>query len=258
MRTSICYNIRMATRTSIPPVSPVTSATTVTPAGPEATGTLFPPTPDTPYETMLRRRQYSVVAGLDEVGRGCIAGPVVAAAVVLRSLRPRFVTDIDDSKKLSAAERTRLDRLIRRHAVAVGVGVVDNTVVDDINILQASFQAMRLALDALSVQPDYLLIDGHLPLPLTELPQLPLVKGDSRCKSIGAASIVAKVYRDGLMARMATEYPHYGFTTNKGYGTPEHWRALREHGPTPLHRMSFKGVGTADPEAFSHMDLEPA
>ena len=220
--------------------------------------TLFPPDSRTPYETLLRRRQYQVVVGIDEVGRGSIAGPVVAAAVVLRSLRARFVADLDDSKKLPAAERSRLSRLIHRHAVGVGIGVVDNTVIDEINILQASFRAMHLALKALPIQADYLLIDGHLRLPSTELPQLPLVKGDSRCKSIAAASIVAKVHRDQLMTDLAREYPAFGFATNKGYGTPGHWEALRQHGPTRFHRLSFKGVAAGDPVSFSTMELEPA
>ncbi len=221
-------------------------------------GELFTLDENRAVEAQLRRRGLTVIAGVDEVGRGCIAGPVVAAAVVLRNHRAQFVADIDDSKKLAPAERERLDRLIRRHAVAVGVGVVDNRVIDDINILQASFEAMRIALGRLVPQAEFLLVDGKLKLPGVAVPQLALVQGDSRSKSIGAASIVAKVYRDRLMTEWHERFPMYRFASNKGYGTAEHWAALRAHGPCELHRLSFRGVAGGDEAAFEQMELDPS
>jgi ribonuclease HII len=226
-----------------------------------SSGELFD-SPKGPYETHLRRRHYQVIAGVDEVGRGCIAGPVVAAAVILRNLRAGYVDDINDSKKVRVNERERLAKLIRRHAVAVGVGVVDNREVDAINILQASFKAMRMALAELRNEtglllPDFVLVDGHLKIPLIDIPQMPLIQGDGRCKSIGAASIVAKVFRDGLMRQWHEQYPHYHFHRNKGYGTAEHWAALRAHGPCELHRLSFRGVLFGEGEVVSQRDLEP-
>ncbi len=207
---------------------------------------LFPLDGREPLETMLRRRRYRIIAGVDEVGRGSIAGPVVAAVVILRNLTAGFVADIDDSKKLSADERARLARLIHRHAVAVGIGVVEHAEVDRINILQASFAAMRAALARIEPPPDHLLVDGHLRIPDVTVPQLPVVQGDARSKSIGAASIVAKVHRDTLMVEYHDRYPQYQFARNKGYGTEEHWKALREHGPCPIHRLSFQGVANPD------------
>jgi ribonuclease HII len=219
---------------------------------------LFPVDGKRPPEQQLRRLGFTAIAGVDEVGRGCIAGPVVAAAVILKNFDAKFIADIDDSKKVPPAERERLDKLIRRWAVAVAVAEVSNEEVDRINILQASFKAMRIALGRLGVAADYVLVDGHLKIPGLELPQRPIVQGDALCKSIGAASIVAKVHRDRWMVRQHETYPMYGFRTNKGYGTAEHWEGLRKHGPCPLHRLSFQGVATAEPEAFAQLALEEA
>ena len=223
------------------------------------TAELFPTTTRRPVESQLKRAKFAAVAGVDEVGRGCLAGPVVAAAVILHKLDAKFVADIDDSKKLAAKERERLDKLIRKWAVAVAVAEVPNDEIDRINILQASFKAMRIALEAMPTRCDYVLVDGHLKIPGLALPQRPIIQGDAKCKSIGAASIVAKVFRDRLMTEWHETYPHYNFRNNKGYGTPEHWEALRKHGPCPLHRLSFQGVATADPEAFAQLELgDPA
>lgn len=206
-------------------------------------------------EIRLRRRQYFAVAGVDEVGRGCLAGPVVAAAVILNNYQAKFIDDIDDSKKVSRPERERLAKLIQKWAVAYSIAAVESEVIDQINILQASLKAMRLAVEALPVKADYVLVDGHMRVPGMELPQRAIIQGDGRCKSIGAASIVAKVYRDKLMTDMHVKYPQYKFHANKGYGTTEHWDALRKHGPCPLHRISFNGVSTADIAAFQQMAL---
>lgn len=222
------------------------------------TAELFPVEHEQPLERRLRRLGYTAVAGVDEVGRGCLAGPVVAAAVILKNYDAKFIADIDDSKKVAPAERARLDKLIRKWAVAVAVAEVSSDEVDRINILQASFKAMRQALETLAIQADYVLVDGHLKLPGCTLPQRAVVQGDGRCKSIGAASIVAKVFRDRLMIEQHELYPHYKFSSNKGYGTTEHWEALRKHGPCPLHRVSFRGVADADPAAFDQLDLEPS
>ena len=180
----------------------------------------------------------------------------MAAAVILKNYQAKFIGDIDDSKKVSRPERERLAKLIQKWAVAYAVAVVENQVVDEINILQASLKAMRLAVEALPVKADYVLVDGHMRVPGMELPQRAIIQGDGRCKSIGAASIVAKVFRDKLMTDMHALYPQYKFQANKGYGTSEHWNALRKHGPCPLHRISFKGVSTADAAAFEQMALE--
>jgi ribonuclease HII len=209
------------------------------------TADLFPTAGGRPLELQLRRTGHRAVAGVDEVGRGCLAGPVVAAAVVLKNYDAKFIADIDDSKQVAPRERERLDKLIRKWAVAVAVAEVSHEDIDRINILQASFKAMRIALEALPVQADFVLVDGHLKIPGIALAQRPVVKGDALCKSIGAASIVAKVYRDRLMTEWHATYPQYGFRDNKGYGTPEHLKALHAFGPTPLHRLSFEGVASA-------------
>lgn len=210
---------------------------------------------DEPIEARLRRARYLAVAGLDEVGRGSLAGPVVAAAVILRNLDTKFVQAIDDSKRLTPAERASLDRKIWRHAFAVGIGTVDAAEIDKINILQASFKAMRIALQSLGKLPDFVLVDGHLKLPGIEIPQQAVVGGDARCKCIGAASIIAKVHRDRLMCEFDRVFPQYKFAANKGYGTTEHWRALARYGPSPIHRLSFRGVASANPKAFAQMGL---
>jgi ribonuclease HII len=212
----------------------------------ERTGELFPLESNISPEKRLRKMGYRHIAGVDEVGRGALAGPVVAAAVILRRFDAGFVAEIDDSKKLTADLRETLDKRIRRFAAATAVGLVGNQEIDRVNILQASFEAMRVALAGLQTPPDFVLVDGHLPLPGIAGPQRSLVSGDARSKSIGAASIVAKVHRDALMRAYHTRYPQYNFASNKGYGTPEHWAALQAHGPCPLHRLSFQGVAAGE------------
>ncbi len=190
-------------------------------------------------EKELRRRGYALVAGVDEVGRGSLAGPVVAAAVILPE--GCVFPGLDDSKKVDALCRERLDALVRRRAIATGIGVVGAQEIDNRDILRASLQAMRIAIEALSPQPDAILLDA-VSVPGIRRPQLPVVHGDALCSSIAAASIVAKVYRDRLLDQLSRRYPAYGFEHHKGYGTPEHWEALRIAGPCPEHRLTFHGV----------------
>lgn len=179
------------------------------------------------------------MAGVDEAGRGPLAGPVVSSAVILP---PDFPVDgVNDSKKLTPARRDRLFDEIGRYAVCVAVGVVEAEEIDRINILQAALKSMALAVNRLERAADYLLVDGKFPVPL-DLPQEPLVGGDGRSVSIAAASIVAKVTRDRLMAEYAERFPGYGFERHKGYGTVVHREAIRRQGPCPIHRRSFKGV----------------
>ncbi len=194
--------------------------------------------PTTDFERQARRQGYRTIAGVDEVGRGCLFGPVVAAAVVLDSSRP--LRGLNDSKLLDRVDRERLAEEIRTRAVAVSVGAVDAATIDVINILQASRLAMKLAVAGLSPQPDYLLVD-YLTLDLP-LAQIGLVKGDQKSRSIAAASIIAKVERDRWMQLWDAVYPEYGLASNKGYSAPKHLAALAKHGCTPLHRMSFSPV----------------
>ncbi|MDY0268266.1 ribonuclease HII [Trichloromonas sp.] len=203
---------------------------------------LFPkadPPPLTFFEERLRCRGYGNIAGIDEAGRGPLAGPVVAAAVILP---PVFeLSGLNDSKKLSASCRDRLFPLIRAQARAIGVGIVPAEEIDRINILQATLRAMSLAVRRLKVQADYLLVDGITPVPLS-LPQQTLKQGDGRCAAIAAASIVAKVLRDRIMIVCDERYPGYGLARHKGYGSAAHLAAIADLGPTPLHRKSFAGV----------------
>lgn len=179
-----------------------------------------------------------IEAGCDEVGRGCLAGPVVAAAVILpKKYRQR---KLNDSKQLTKEERLELREIIFRDALAWGVAEVSHAEIDEINILNASFKAMHLALDQLSVAPQLLLIDGNRFKPYNELPFECIVKGDGKYLSIAAASILAKTYRDELMQRRALEFPGYGWETNVGYPTAEHRDGIRSLGITPIHRKSFQ------------------
>jgi len=189
-------------------------------------------------------RGYSTVAGVDEAGRGPLAGPVVAAAVVLP---PGFILEgLKDSKKMTAAQRERAYREIMRSA-EVGIGVVGVPYIDAFNILKASFHAMRQAVGSLAVRPDYLLVDGRYPIPGLPCNQENVVGGDSLSNSIAAASIVAKVTRDRLMVKMDEVYPEYGFSRHKGYYCEEHIASLVKYGPCPCHRLTF-----------CHRFLEPA
>ena len=192
-----------------------------------------------PFEAGVRARGFRVVAGLDEAGRGPLAGPVVAAAVVLPETG-KF-KGVDDSKKLSAGQREELFSLLLEKARAVGIGIVEAQEIDRLNILRASLKAMELAAENLPLKPDFLLIDGihSVSLPLA---QQAIPKGDQRCISIAAASIVAKVTRDRLMMAYHDQYPQYNFAQHKGYGTKEHLQALRQYGCCPLHRQSFKAI----------------
>ncbi|HHV61881.1 MAG TPA: ribonuclease HII [Firmicutes bacterium] len=190
-------------------------------------------------EEELFQGGYVNVAGVDEAGRGPLAGPVVAAAVILP--RGIEIPYLNDSKKLSPKRREALYEIIEGSAVAVGVGIVSHDIIDRINILQATFLAMREAIRKLSVRPDYILVDGR-DIPGCTLPQKGIVGGDGRCSCIAAASIIAKVTRDRIMIDLDKRYPQYGFARHKGYGTKEHIDALRAYGPCPFHRMSFSLV----------------
>jgi ribonuclease HII len=185
----------------------------------------------------------STPAGVDEAGRGPLAGPVVAAAVILPE---SFAIDgLDDSKKLSPLQRVKILELIIASAVDIAVGVVDHEAIDSINILRASLRAMEIAVNNLGRRPDFLLIDGNQRTSLL-IPQETVIKGDSRCCSIAAASIVAKVRRDEIMNEYHELYPEYNFRSHKGYPTKEHLEAIRKHGPCPIHRRSFRGVLVID------------
>ena len=186
---------------------------------------------------------YSFIAGLDEAGRGCLAGPVVAAAVILPLDDETLIrfAGVQDSKQLSMPVRERLYTVIMQQAVAVSVGIGSVELIDERNILQATKYAMRSAMQELSPPPHALLLDALL-LPGIPLPQRSIIKGDARCLSIAAASIIAKVTRDRLMLQLHEEYPVYGFDRHKGYGTEAHLAALQQYGVTPHHRRSFAPV----------------
>ncbi|MCI8375512.1 MAG: ribonuclease HII [Lachnospiraceae bacterium] len=186
------------------------------------------------YEYRFRER--GLLCGIDEVGRGPLAGPVVAGAVILP--KDCEILYLNDSKKLSEKKRELLYDEIMEKAVAVGLGVVDQRRIDEINILQATYEAMRLAIGALKVRPDLLLNDA-VTIPGVEIPQVPIIKGDAKSVSIAAASIVAKVTRDRMMVEYDAIYPGYGFASNKGYGAAKHIAALKEIGPCAIHRRSF-------------------
>ena len=182
---------------------------------------------------------FATLAGVDEVGRGCIAGPVFAAAVILpREFR---LPELNDSKKLRPALRERLSEVILRESVASCIAMVSVEEVDRLNILWASMKAMRLAVEGLAVAPSLLLVDGNRVTDLP-MPQRAIVAGDARCASIAAASVIAKVARDRWMAEREPEYPGFSFAKHKGYGTAQHLQELKRHGATPLHRRSFAPV----------------
>ena len=189
-------------------------------------------------ERELRARGFHAVAGVDEVGRGALFGPVFAAAVILSPDRP--VRGLDDSKVLEPERREVLAERIRERAVAWAVAAVDAATIDYVNIYQATRVAMRMAVSSLTPAPDFLLVDA-VPIELP-VPQRSLIKGDARCHAIAAASIVAKVHRDALMRVWDEVFPGYGLASHKGYSTPEHYAALEKYGPTPLHRLSFEPV----------------
>lgn len=179
---------------------------------------------------------YHAICGIDEVGRGPFAGPVVAAAVILPKDHP--ILYLNDSKKLSEKKREQLYDVIMEEAVATGIGMVSPEIIDEINILQATYEAMRIAIEDLNVCPDILLNDA-VTIPGVDMKQVPIIKGDAKSVSIAAASIIAKVTRDRLMVQYEEEFPGYDFASNKGYGTKAHIEGLKKFGPCPIHRMSF-------------------
>ncbi len=196
------------------------------------------------YERVARQNGFPCVAGVDEVGRGCLFGPVFAAAVVLRPDQP--IRGLRDSKVLTAESRGELAGQIRSRCVSWAVAGADVFEIDQINIYQASRLAMRRAVEALQVVPDYLLVDAvKIDLPIQ---QLALIDGDAKCRAIAAASILAKVERDACLVRWHEVFPEYNLASNKGYSTPDHRRALKRYGPTLLHRFSFEPVRSSTAE----------
>ncbi len=240
----------MAKLFQIPPVPGVTKAT----AKQQMLKSLI--CTDAP-EQALRYRGHTCIAGVDEVGRGALFGPVVAAAVVLPVKNAVLLRmGLKDSKQLTREEREKLDRRIRKSALAIGIAEIDAETIDRVNIYHATRLAMLRAVEGLGLTPDHILIDAMLidhPCPQTKL-----FYGDALCLSIAAASVIAKVHRDGLMRTLDRQYPQYGFAQHKGYGTPEHRKALADYGPTPLHRRSFNWVAEADPNALLEDTLSEA
>lgn len=191
------------------------------------------------FESAAFEQGYNIIAGVDEVGRGPLAGPVVAAALIL----PEETTlpGIKDSKKMTEKARIKAFSDIVNVAEAIGIGVVPHSYIDEFNILNASLEAMKKAVENLETFPDYLLVDGIFKIPIS-LPQKCIKKGDQLSHSISASSIIAKVYRDRIMCSYHRDYPEYGFSSNKGYGTAKHLEALKKYGPCPFHRLTFRGV----------------
>ena len=180
--------------------------------------------------------EFRYICGIDEAGRGPLAGPVVAGAVILP--KDEKILYVNDSKKLSEKKREELYDVIMERAIAVGVGIVDNNRIDEINILNATYEAMKMAINNLSIRPDILLNDA-VKIPGVDIAQVPIIKGDAKSLSIAAASIIAKVTRDRIMKKYAKQYPEYGFLDNKGYGAKKHIEALERIGACPIHRKTF-------------------
>jgi len=191
------------------------------------------------YEQALFRKGFKLIAGVDEAGRGPLAGPVVAAAVIFP--QPPLHTDIKDSKALTPSRRVSLSFRIYRTALSIGIGIAWMDEIEGLNIHRATLKAMEDAVRALRPVPDFLIIDGPFPI-TTNIPQLTLIKGDTLSVTVAAASIIAKVTRDRLMEGYHRLYPYYNFASNKGYGTLHHLAAIRQYGPSPIHRRGFKGV----------------
>lgn len=192
------------------------------------------------FENRAIAEGFRFIAGVDEVGRGCLAGAVVAAACILDLSKP-LPEGLDDSKKISEKKRRQIDEQIRQSAVAFSIAQVEAEEIDEINILQATKKVMRLAIENLEPQADFLLIDA-VQLKEINLPQKSIIKGDAISASIAAASILAKNYRDDLMKKLHKTYPEYGFEKHVGYGTKAHFEAIKKHGACPLHRKTFRGV----------------
>lgn len=221
---------------------------------------LFADSPEAPIDLLALegqafRRGYRMVAGIDEAGRGPLAGPVVAAAVILP--RGLMLPGVNDSKQLTEEKREELFDVICSEALAVGVGIGDHDLVDRINILQATLSAMRDAVSTLSIKPDYLLIDGISSVPMN-IPQKTVKKGDSLSLSIAAASIIAKVTRDRMMVEYDAQYPGYGFASHKGYAAASHLSAIATLGPCPIHRKSFSGVKEHLPADQASSQADPS
>jgi ribonuclease HII len=195
--------------------------------------------PSSRFEEEAFRTGARRIAGIDESGRGPLAGPVVAAAVIMP--RGLAIPGLNDSKLVSTQERERIFLEIQTKAVAIGIGTAPPKIIEEINIYQATRLAMAQAITQITPPPDYLLIDGPISLAL-EIAQRSIVKGDRLCASVAAASIIAKVTRDRIMMKLHEQYPVYGFDAHKGYGTLAHREALKRYGPCPVHRMTFKGV----------------
>ena len=190
------------------------------------------------WENKARSLGFQIIAGVDEAGRGPLAGPVVAVACALPE--GALIEGINDSKKLQASDRQEIyNQIISLKGVDFGIGIIDVQVIDEINILQATLRAMLLAISHLATKPDYLLVDGNK-MPKTDIPGKALIKGDALSQSIAAASIIAKETRDQLMLVYHDQWPEYGFNAHKGYGTKQHLLAIRKNGPCPIHRMSFE------------------
>ena len=197
---------------------------------------------DLNLENQLFKQGFPYVAGVDEAGRGPLAGPVVAACVIIDQnfkIDTEDLAMITDSKKLSAKKREKLFAIIKDKTLAVEIGVINNNIIDKINILQASFLAMRQAIDKIKIKPDYVLVDGNQIIPQLKIKQTAIIDGDAKIFVIAAASIIAKVARDWIMHTMNDKYPNYGFSQHKGYGTKMHLEKIKGLGPCPIHRLSF-------------------
>ena len=191
-------------------------------------------------ERKIINQGYCCIAGVDEAGRGPLAGPVVAGAVIMPM--ENNIEGIADSKSISEKKREILYKKICKEAISYGIGIVDADVIDKINILAATYLAMKRCIESLSIKPDFILVDGRSTIPDIHIKQHAEIKGDKHCYCIAAASIIAKVFRDKIMYKMHDMYGKYNFAKHKGYGTKEHLNALKEYGPCPFHRRTFKGV----------------
>jgi len=191
------------------------------------------------FENEAKNQGFNFIAGVDEAGRGPLAGPVVAAAVILKNTMP--ITGLRDSKKMSPAQRDKVFKLIKKSALAFGIGIVDAFTIDKINILQATLLAMKIAAEKLPARLDFILVDGNRTFDFPKA-QKAIVKGDQLSHSIAAASVLAKVTRDLIMDKYHKTYPHYGFERHRGYGTKLHKIKIKAFGPCPIHRKTFKGV----------------
>jgi len=192
------------------------------------------------YERALKKKGFNLVCGIDEAGRGPLAGPVVAAAVIFPS--EVRIKGLRDSKKLTPKKRNILYEQIMKSAESVGVGIVNEKVIDSVNIFNAAFLAMKAAILELKSAPDHIVVDGRHKIPAITIPQTAVVGGDDICSSVAAASIIAKVTRDSIMVKLDKRYPGFGFAKHKGYGTARHLALLKKKGPTPIHRRSYMPV----------------